>query len=52
MAGGGPMFKRIRNQFRELSARITFVGVSNDVPALMMGAMDVFVFPSRSEGLG
>jgi glycosyltransferase involved in cell wall biosynthesis len=36
----------------ELSDRVTFAGSRPDVPRLMRGAMDVFVFPSHYEGLG
>jgi glycosyltransferase involved in cell wall biosynthesis len=32
--------------------RVVFPGVREDVPRLMQGAMDVFVFPSIFEGLG
>ena len=35
-----------------IAPRIVFAGVRADVPDLMLGAMDVFVFPSRYEGLG
>jgi glycosyltransferase involved in cell wall biosynthesis len=35
-----------------LSDRVIFAGERPDVPRLMRGAMDVFVFPSRYEGLG
>ncbi|MGE0267509.1 MAG: glycosyltransferase family 1 protein [Candidatus Omnitrophota bacterium] len=36
----------------DLMDKIIFAGVRPDVPRLMLGAMDVFVFPSRYEGLG
>jgi glycosyltransferase involved in cell wall biosynthesis len=35
-----------------LSERILFAGGRNDVPRLMRGAMDAFLFPSVYEGLG
>jgi glycosyltransferase involved in cell wall biosynthesis len=35
-----------------LAGRVRFAGVRGDVPRLMAGAMDVFLFPSRWEGLG
>ena len=35
-----------------LSDRVTFTGLRSDVPQLMMGAMDMFLFPSLYEGLG
>jgi glycosyltransferase involved in cell wall biosynthesis len=34
-----------------IDRNITFVGVRADVPRLMLGAMDVFLFPSLFEGL-
>lgn len=34
-----------------LRERVIFAGTRSDVPRLMMGAMDVFVLPSLSEGL-
>ena len=34
-----------------IKEKVIFFGVSNDIPGLM-SAMDVFLFPSRSEGLG
>ncbi|MFO0889776.1 MAG: glycosyltransferase [Isosphaeraceae bacterium] len=35
-----------------LAGRVSFLGARSDVPRLMLGAMDAFVFPSRYEGLG
>jgi glycosyltransferase involved in cell wall biosynthesis len=35
-----------------LSAQVIFLGSRPDVPRLMKGLMDVFLFPSRYEGLG
>jgi glycosyltransferase involved in cell wall biosynthesis len=35
-----------------LSGRCVFAGVRSDLPRLMMGAMDVVLFPSLWEGLG
>lgn len=35
-----------------LSNRVAFTSHRTDVPALMRGAMDAFLFPSRYEGLG
>ena len=48
-AGDGPLFEKIRSRFPQ---RATFTGVCAHVPALMLGSMYVFVFPSSSEGLG
>jgi glycosyltransferase involved in cell wall biosynthesis len=35
-----------------LAERVTFAGARPSVPRLMLGAMDVFLFPSLHEGLG
>jgi glycosyltransferase involved in cell wall biosynthesis len=35
-----------------IAPRIVFAGVRADVPDLMQAAMDVFLFPSKHEGLG
>jgi glycosyltransferase involved in cell wall biosynthesis len=35
-----------------LSEKVIFLGTRPDVPELMRGLMDVFLFPSRYEGLG
>jgi glycosyltransferase involved in cell wall biosynthesis len=35
-----------------IADRVTFTGARSDVPRLLKGAMDVFIFPSRYEGLG
>ncbi len=48
LVGDGPLRPGIQKQLPDA----IFTGVSGDVPALMMGAMDVFVFPSLYEGLG
>lgn len=54
LVGGG----RRRDSIERLGAdygledRVTFPGVRDDVPDLMSSAMDVFLFPSRWEGLG
>ncbi len=37
---------------RGLTSRVRFTGSRPDVPRLMLGAMDAFVFPSWFEGLG
>jgi glycosyltransferase involved in cell wall biosynthesis len=37
---------------RGLSSRVVFAGARSDVPRLIKGAMDAFVFPSHHEGLG
>lgn len=35
-----------------LGDRVIFAGIRSDVPRLMLGAMDIFLFPSLYEGLG
>jgi len=51
--GDGPLKRKIEAQARKLdfSDKIHFVGTRTDVPRLMLGGMDVFVFPSLWEGL-
>ncbi|MFY9531822.1 MAG: glycosyltransferase [Candidatus Acidiferrales bacterium] len=53
LVGDGPLRGEIEARAREmgLSGRTHFVGIRTDVPRLMRGAMDVFVFPSLWEGL-
>lgn len=53
LIGSGPDEQMIKNKTEELglSDSVKFLGVRNDVPALMM-AMDYYVFPSLHEGLG
>lgn len=53
LMGDGPLRKDIEVQASELgiAERICFAGVRKDVPALMRGVMDVFLFPSLFEGL-
>lgn len=51
--GDGPLRPEIeaRSRAMGLSANVHFPGSRSDVPRLMRGAMDVFVFPSLWEGL-
>lgn len=53
VGGGDYATKNIQEQVRSrgLSDQIRFIGIRNDVPRLMAGA-DLFLFPSRAEGLG
>jgi glycosyltransferase involved in cell wall biosynthesis len=37
---------------RGLASRVVFAGARSDVPRLIKGAMEAFVFPSHHEGLG
>lgn len=53
MIGNGPLKKEIESEIKRLNLQdsVILLGVRNDVPNLLM-AMDVFVLPSLSEGLG
>jgi glycosyltransferase involved in cell wall biosynthesis len=54
LVGEGPLRPSIEGRFRNLGIgdRTVFVGSRPDVPRLMLGAMDKFLFPSLYEGLG
>jgi glycosyltransferase involved in cell wall biosynthesis len=54
LVGDGALRAKIMAAAAEagIAGRIAFPGVRADVPDLMLAAMDVFVFPSRYEGLG
>ncbi len=54
LVGDGPLRPQVQRQVNALGLRdrVIFAGVRADVPRLMRGAMDVFVFPSLYEGLG
>ncbi|WP_414585250.1 glycosyltransferase family 1 protein [Scytonema sp. PCC 10023] len=54
LVGDGPLRPEIQHKAAEigLADRIIFAGVRSDVPRVMQGAMDVFLFPSLYEGLG
>lgn len=54
LVGKGALEQEIKKsvQMHGLSDRVHFTGIRPDVPEIMMGAMDVFLFPSPSEGLG
>lgn len=54
LVGEGPLRPVMEQRARDLaiSDRVVFLGSRADVPRLMSGVMDVFVFPSRYEGLG
>jgi len=54
LVGDGPLRPRVEKQVNraDLDGRVIFLGRRSDVPALMKGVMDVFVFPSLYEGLG
>jgi glycosyltransferase involved in cell wall biosynthesis len=52
--GEGHLRQAIERQIIKagLADRVTFTGLRNDVPRLMMAAIDVFLFPSLYEGVG
>jgi len=54
LIGEGPLQPLIKKKVENLgiSKNVIFAGAQNDVPAIMSGAMDVFLFPSLYEGLG
>jgi glycosyltransferase involved in cell wall biosynthesis len=53
LVGDGPLRPQIEARARELgiAGNVIFTGVRSDVPRLMLGAMDLFLFPSLWEGL-
>ena len=54
LIGDGPLRETIETKVHNvgLHDNVKFLGMRDDVPRLALGAMDVFVFPSISEGLG
>jgi glycosyltransferase involved in cell wall biosynthesis len=54
LVGDGPLRSEIEKQARAMNLSDTthFIGTRTDVPRLMLGAMDLFIFPSVYEGLG
>lgn len=53
LVGDGPLRSDIVQKAQQigLANRVVFTGLRSDVPQLMQGAMDAFVFPSLYEGL-
>ena len=53
MVGDGPLRPDIEQKAAQLGLidKVVFAGVRSDVPRLIMGAMDIFLFPSLHEGL-
>jgi glycosyltransferase involved in cell wall biosynthesis len=53
LVGDGPLRPAMEETARRdgLENRIVFAGLSSDVPRLLTGAMDGFLFPSHTEGL-
>ena len=54
LVGSGPLRAAVEARAVELNLvdRLHFAGSRDDVPALLVHAMDAFIFPSRLEGLG
>lgn len=54
LIGHGLSDRRLDHQIRSLGLRerVQILGPRDDVPRLMLGAMDLFLFPSHYEGLG
>ncbi len=54
LIGHGLIGSEVEKQVRAsgLADRVLIAGPRNDVPRLMVGAMDAFLFPSHYEGLG
>ena len=54
LIGDGPLRPPMEAKARQLGIEksVVFAGARSDVPRLMLGAMDVFLFPSLWEGLG
>lgn len=54
MVGEGPLKSTIKAEVakRGLKPMVVFAGSRTDIPRLLAGAIDVFVFPSTWEGLG
>ena len=52
LLGSGPMLEKIRKQVKDsgLSDKVLFMGVRDDIPEFING-LDMFIFPSRYEGL-
>jgi glycosyltransferase involved in cell wall biosynthesis len=54
LMGDGPMRPAIESAANDLgiAERVSFLRTRTDVPRILVGASDAFVFPSRYEGLG
>jgi glycosyltransferase involved in cell wall biosynthesis len=54
LVGTGSLRSEIEDKLAQLGLtdKVIFAGTRSDVPRLMLGAMDVFLFPSLHEGLG
>ena len=54
LIGDGPLRDSVEQavEDRGLAPYVRFLGLCNDVPGILAGAVDVLLFPSTSEGLG
>ncbi|THF87143.1 glycosyltransferase family 1 protein [Deinococcus sp. KSM4-11] len=54
LVGDGKLQSQIRDKVNTMNLQnhVIFAGSRSDVPRIMIGAMNVFVFPSKHEGLG
>lgn len=54
LVGDGPLRPAMEEKLAALgfSKRVIFTGIRQDVPRLLQGGMDIFLFPSLYEGLG
>ncbi len=54
LVGEGPLRPGIESKIKSLGLeqQVVLAGIRPDIPRLMKGAMDLFVFPSHYEGLG
>ncbi len=54
LIGDGPLRSKIEEKVRRagIKSHFLFTGIRTDVPRLLLGAMDVLLFPSLYEGLG
>jgi glycosyltransferase involved in cell wall biosynthesis len=54
LIGDGDEEQRIRSKTAEMGLEnsVIFLGSRPDIPRLLLGALDIFLFPSTSEGLG
>jgi glycosyltransferase involved in cell wall biosynthesis len=54
LVGDGPMRSEVETELSDcgLSKHFVLIGSRHDIPRIMKGAMDAFVFPSKYEGLG
>jgi len=54
LIGDGPVRRSIEERVLalNLSSRVVFTGIRNDIPEILQGAVDLFLFPSQYESAG